>query len=79
MSLVRTATVFVVALVALITAGSESASAQDHSMHSGPVMNYHRIDERLLTGGHFVDDGLDEVKAEGVQVVIDLRDKPPAG
>lgn len=48
-------------------------------MHDGPVMNYHRIDERLVTGGHLVDDGLATLKAQGVQVVIDLRDDPPSG
>ena len=42
-------------------------------------MNYHRIDERLVTGGHLVDDGLATLKAQGVQVVIDLRDDPPSG
>lgn len=39
-------------------------------------MNYHRIDERLLTGGHLVGDGIDVLEREGVTVVIDLRDKP---
>jgi len=48
-------------------------------MHSGPVMNYHRVDERLVTGGHLVAGGLAALKTEGVKVVIDLRDKPPAG
>lgn len=42
-------------------------------------MNYHRIDDRLVTGGHFVDDGLSEIKSEGITVVIDLRDNPPKG
>jgi len=55
------------------------AAADSHSEHSGPVMNYHRIDDRLVTGGHFVDDGLAELKAQGVTVVVDLRDKPPGG
>jgi protein tyrosine phosphatase (PTP) superfamily phosphohydrolase (DUF442 family) len=41
--------------------------------------NYHRIDDRLVTGGHLVGDGLVELKAEGVSVVIDLRDQPPEG
>lgn len=36
-------------------------------------MNYHRIDESLATGGHFVGDGLDELADAGLQVVIDLR------
>ena len=58
---------------------SNGVSAQSHSMHDGPVMNYHRIDKRLVTGGHLVDDGLATLKAQGVQVVIDLRDDPPSG
>lgn len=47
--------------------------------HSGPTMNHHVINPRLSTGGHFVDDGLVTLKQQGLQVVIDLRDKPPAG
>lgn len=66
-------------LMAMLVATCDSARAQNHGMHAGPVMNYHRIDDRLVTGGHFVDDGLEELKAQGVTVVIDLRDKPPAG
>ncbi len=54
------------------------ANAQ-HDAHSGPMMNYHRIDAQLATGGHFVGDGIADVRAEGVEVVIDLRDKPPEG
>lgn len=54
-------------------------AADNHDEHSGPVMNYHRIDDRLVTGGHLVGDGLDELKAQGVKVVIDLRDSPPKG
>lgn len=42
-------------------------------------MNYHRINERLVTGGHLIDDGIATLKAEGVAVVIDLRDEPPSG
>ena len=42
-------------------------------------MNYHRINERLVTGGHLIDDGAATLKAEGVAVVVDLRDKPPPG
>jgi protein tyrosine phosphatase (PTP) superfamily phosphohydrolase (DUF442 family) len=42
-------------------------------------MNYHRIDGQLLTGGHLVDDGAATLKAEGVTIVIDLRDEPPPG
>ncbi|MBT8100317.1 MAG: protein tyrosine phosphatase family protein [Gammaproteobacteria bacterium] len=53
--------------------------ADSHSVHAGPAMNYHRIDDRLVTGGHLVGDGLAEIKAQGVAVVIDLRDEPPSG
>ncbi len=42
-------------------------------------MNYHEVDERLATGGHFVGDGLSELHEKGIKVVIDLRDEPPAG
>ncbi len=35
-----------------------------------PHMNYHRVNDRLVTGGHFVDDGLAELKAQGVTVVV---------
>ena len=67
------------AFAGLIAFACETSVADTEAMHGGPVMNYHRIDDRLVTGGHFVDDGLAELKAEGVTVVIDLRDKPPAG
>jgi protein tyrosine phosphatase (PTP) superfamily phosphohydrolase (DUF442 family) len=53
--------------------------AQMSAAHSGPVMNYHRVDERLVTGGHLVGDGLAELQAQGVAVAIDLRDEPPSG
>lgn len=63
----------------LATCIGPSFAADNHDEHAGPVMNYHRIDERLVTGGHVVGDGLAELKAQGVTVVIDLRDKPPKG
>jgi len=63
----------------LVSSACPLAAADNHSEHSGPVMNYHRINDRLVTGGHFVDDGLAELKAQGVTVVVDLRDKPPGG
>lgn len=47
--------------------------------HAGPAMNYHEVDARLATGGHFVDDGLAELHDKGLKVVIDLRDEPPKG
>lgn len=42
-------------------------------------MNYHRVSERLVTGGHLLDGGTATLKDQGVKVVIDLRDKPPSG
>ncbi|MGI9238605.1 MAG: protein tyrosine phosphatase family protein [Woeseiaceae bacterium] len=70
------------ALVALgigIGVQTNSALAQSHGndVHAGPMMNYHEIDDRLSTGGHFVGDGLAVIRDKGVEVVIDLRDKPP--
>ncbi len=62
----------------LMTACNEDEH-DDAAAHAGPMMNYVRIDDRLATGGHFVDDGLAQVQAEGVEVVIDLRDEPPEG
>ena len=50
---------------------STAACAQMDDDHTGPVMNYHRIDDRLVTGGHVVGDGLDQLAQEGVQVVPD--------
>ena len=79
MSAFRKTAVFATTLGGLIAVASASSAADSHAEHTGPVMNYHRIDERLVTGGHFVDDGLAVLKTEGVTVVIDLRDKPPAG
>lgn len=69
-------------LVALaLSIGADGAFAQMHGVdaHAGPTMNYHEIDDRLATGGHFVDGGLAAVHDGGVQVIIDLRDKPPEG
>lgn len=55
------------------------AGAQEDSAHSGPVMNYHRVDDRLVTGGHLLDDGVTTLKEQGVKVVIDVRDDSPSG
>ena len=62
----------------LLTACNENENEEDMA-HAGPMMNYVRIDDRLATGGHFVDDGIAQVREEGVEVVIDLRDEPPEG
>ena len=67
------------ALAAISLLGPGIVCGQDHDAHGGPTMNYHEIDEQLATGGHFVDGGLEDVREKGVQVVVDLRDKPPAG
>ena len=55
------------------------AAAVAHAQHDGPAMNFLRIDDRLATGGHFTDDGLAALKAQGIEVIIDLRDEPPDG
>lgn len=70
-----------VGVVILAISSSAYVAAQMHGddAHSGPTMNHHRVDERLSTGGHFVDGGLAEIKSQGVEVIIDLRDKPPPG
>ena len=76
----KATTLKIAAAVAVFIAIAATLPAAHHNdPHSGSVMNYHRIDDCLVTGGHFVDDGLDEIKAEGVMVVIDLRDNPPKG
>ena len=73
------ALLFAAAVTCLTAFNGDLPAADNHGEHSGPVMNYHRIDQRLVTGGHLVDDGLAELQAQGVTVVIDLRDKPPRG
>ena len=55
------------------------AGAQMDSAHSGPVMNYHRVNDRLVTGGHLLDGGTSALAEQGVKVAIDLRDDPPSG
>lgn len=42
-------------------------------------MNFHAINDRLFTGGHFAEDGLESIAGRGVAVVIDLRPAPPEG
>ena len=66
------------AVVCLVILNAGDSSAQmNHDAHDGPAMNFHVIDDRLATGGHFIDDGLDRLAADGLEVVIDLRDDPP--
>lgn len=64
------------ALALLLISGSVLAQT-DRDEHAGPTMNFVRINDELATGGHIVDDGLDELKAQGVTLIVDLRDKPP--
>ncbi len=68
----RLLTLFMVLGTALLPIAS---SAQ----HEGPAMNFVRIDDRLATGGHLTDGGLETLRSDGVKVVIDLRDEPPDG
>ena len=67
----------VAAILAVCMSAFVAAQMHGDDAHSGPTMNHHRVDDRLSTGGHFVDGGLARIKSEGVEVVIDLRDKPP--
>lgn len=62
-------------LAAPLAYGHGSASDHPHD----PTMNQHVISEALVTGGHFVNDGLQILADDGVTVVIDLRDEPPEG
>jgi len=67
------------ALAPLAILSSGCNSQEMDTAHAGPVMNYHRVNDRLVTGGHLIDGGLATLQAQGVEVVIDLRDQPPAG
>ena len=66
-------------LLACSLISSAALAQMHHDPHGGPVMNYHAVNDDLLTGGHFVDDGMEELAEQGVTVVIDLRDEPPRG
>lgn len=70
---------FLVLAGALAMLSGHSAYAQMNSEHAGPVMNYHRVNDRLVTGGHLLDGGTVVLKEQGVKIVIDLRDEPPSG
>ncbi len=52
--------------------GSAAASAQMEA--ELPTMNFHRINERLATGGRLLEGGAAALKEQGVTVVINLRD-----
>jgi protein tyrosine phosphatase (PTP) superfamily phosphohydrolase (DUF442 family) len=58
-------------------ANSDGAQHDQDAVHQGPAMNFHRINPRLATGGHFVNAGATELAKQGVTLVIDLRDEPP--
>jgi protein tyrosine phosphatase (PTP) superfamily phosphohydrolase (DUF442 family) len=70
---------FLIVASTLVMLSGYSAYAQMNAEHSGPVMNYHRVNDRLVTGGHLLDGGTAALKEQGVKVVIDLRDEPPSG
>lgn len=74
---VRKSVIVTGALCALLA--SNPTIAQMDGDHSGPVMNYHRVNDRLVTGGHIVGDGMAELSAQGVTLVIDVRDNSPSG
>lgn len=76
-SRIFTALLTLAGLVAVSGGCSSDASGDD--AHAGPVMNYHRIDDQLLTGGHLLENGPAALAKEGVKVVIDLRDNSPDG
>ncbi|MEJ2535292.1 MAG: hypothetical protein P8008_07495, partial [Gammaproteobacteria bacterium] len=52
---------------------------EEEDWQEDPAMNFHAMDDRLLTGGHVVGNGLDALAGHGVTVVIDLRDAPTEG
>jgi len=66
-------------LMVMLIAPMAVANGQGKDPHGGPAMNFHVIDARLATGGHFVGDGIAAIRDRGVTIVIDLRDKPPEG
>jgi len=68
-------------ILASLGCGSVATLAQERhdAAHSGPAMNFHRIDPQLATGGHFTDGGIPVLEEQGVSLVIDLRDRPPRG
>ena len=63
--------------LALLLISGFGIAQEEHEEHAGPAMNFIRVGDRLATGGHIVGDGLDELKSQGVTLIIDLRDSPP--
>ena len=66
-------------LLALAIFAGPAAAQMDHGEHSGPAMNFLRVNDSLATGGHLVGQGLAELEADGVTLIVDLRDDPPGG
>lgn len=58
-------------LLAVLTACGNDSAPTD------PVMNFHRVNDRLATGGHLHESGAEALKEQGVTVVISLRDDSP--
>ena len=73
------ATICLSFVAVMLLSDFKATEAQMDHAHSGPVMNYHRIDERLVTGGHLIDDGAAALGEQGIDIVIDLRDDSPRG
>ncbi len=67
------------ATFALLIISLPTIAQAQHDEHSGPAMNFIRVADQLATGGHIVGEGLDELKGQGVTLVVDLRDNPPDG
>ena len=65
--------------LALSFAAPVVAQHEQDGVHQGLAMNFHRINPRLATGGHFTGEGVSALAQQGVSLVIDLRDKPPEG
>lgn len=64
--------------LALFGCGTISMDMGTETESPDPVMNFHRVNDRLVTGGHLMGEGAAELKEQGVTVVINLRDDSPA-
>lgn len=75
----RLLVIMIAAFLTLISGCANNDAGHDRDVaHEGPTMNFHRINPQLATGGHLVDVGATELAEQGVTLVIDLRDEPPA-
>jgi protein tyrosine phosphatase (PTP) superfamily phosphohydrolase (DUF442 family) len=70
-------TFFMGVAVSLALFSGSSGGTLMEDADAGPVMNYHRINDRLVTGGRLLEGGSAALKIEGVTVVINLLDDPP--